>query len=421
MSCATGLRRFQTVPVVVLALSLLAACSGDSAPTGPLDALPRELTPAERDVVTAANAFGLDMFGRLVADQPDENVFFSPLSAYFALGMTANGAAGATLDEMRTTLRQGGLSEEEANLAYRGLLDLLLGLDPDVEFSIANAIWHRLGLQVEPAFAEASRATFDAAVEGVDFQSPATVSAINDWVSDQTRGRIEKIVDDPGELAHTVMFLVNAIFFKGSWQLQFDPDDTRSDSFELLDGTVGTVEMMRQPDIEILRHHADESLEIAELLYGRGAFAMTILLPPRGTTPAQFLDGVDALRWHGWVDSLEETAAIDAVEMPKFRLEWGKKLNDDLATMGMPLAFGDGADFSRMAPGGEGFFISEVKQKAFVEVNEEGTTAAAVTAVNMADSARPIFRVDRPFVFAIRERFSGTLLFLGQVVDPAAG
>ena len=421
MSFVAGFGRFRSVPAPVLALSVLTACGGDSNPTGPLDALPRELTPAEQDVVTAANAFGLDMFGRLVADQPDENVFFSPLSAYFALGMTANGAAGATLDEMRTTLRQTGLSEEEANEAYRGLLDLLLGLDPDVEFSIANAIWHRLGLQVEPAFADASRATFDARVEGVDFADPATAAAINGWVSSETRGNIEKIVDDPGELANTVMFLVNAIFFKGTWQLQFDPDHTRPDAFELLDGTIGTVDMMRNSDIEILRHHVDQDIEVAELLYGRGAFAMTIFLPPRGATPAQLLEGVDAGAWDEWIGTLEETSAIGAVVMPKFKLDWDKKLNDDLAAMGMPLAFGGGADFSRMAPGGEGFFISEVKQKAFVEVDEEGTTAAAVTSVNVVDSAPPEFRVDRPFVFAIRERFSGTLLFLGQVVDPAAG
>ncbi|MDX1577231.1 MAG: serpin family protein [Gemmatimonadota bacterium] len=403
---------------VVVALPAVLAC-GD--PTGPLDRLPRDLTPAERSVVTAANAFGLDLFERLVADQPDENVFFSPLSAYLALGMTANGAADATLAEMRGILRQGGLTEDEANEAYRGLLDLLLGLDSKVELSIANAIWHRLGLPVRPEFVDASRSTFDATVDGVDFRDPATAQAINDWVSDRTRGRIDEIVNSPDDLANTVVFLVNAIFFKGTWQLQFDPDQTRPESFELLDGSFAEVEMMRRKDIEILRHHAGETLEIAELLYGRGAFTMTILLPPRGVSPASLLEGVSPGVWDGWIGRLEETAVIDAVEMPKFRLEWEKKLNHDLSAMGMPLAFSGGADFSRIAPGGEGFFLSEVKQKAFVEVNEEGTTAAAATSVNVADSAKPSFRVDRPFVFAIRERFSGTLLFLGQVVNPAEG
>ena len=372
-------------------------------------------------MVVAANAFGLELFGRLVTEQSEENVFFSPLSAYFALGMTANGAVGETLGEMRAVLQQTGLSEEEANEAYRGLLELMLGLDPAVEFSIANAIWHREGLPVLAEFVATSAETFDATVDGVDFAAPESVDAINAWVSQKTRGRIEKIVDDPGELLDTVMFLVNAIYFKGTWQLQFDPDRTRTDQFALLDGATADVEMMRQSDIEILRHHASEAFEAAELLYGRGAFAMTILLPPEGTSPAEFLADVDATTWSAWVDALEETSSVTEVELPKFRLEWEKTLNDDLAGMGMPLAFGDGADFSRIAPAGEGFFISEVKQKAFVEVNEEGTVAAAVTGVNMADSARPTFRVDRPFVFAIRERFSGTLLFLGQVVNPAAG
>ncbi|MCG8468367.1 MAG: serpin family protein, partial [Gemmatimonadetes bacterium] len=225
---------------------------------------------------------------------------------------------------------------------------------------------------------------------------------------------------DPGDLANTVMFLVNAIFFKGSWQLPFDPDRTRAEPFERPDGSFVDVEMMRRTDIDILRHHADETLEIAELLYGRGAFSMTILLPPRGVSTAEFLEDVDASAWAVWLGRLEETVAIDAIEMPKFRLEWEKTLNDDLSAMGMPLAFTGGADLSRLAPGGEGFFISEVKQKAFVEVNEEGTTAAAVTSVNVADRAKPTFRVDRPFILAIRERFSGTLLFLGHVVDPPA-
>ena len=368
-------------------------------------------------MIAGANAFGLDMFGRLVEAQPDENVFFSPLSAYFALGMTANGAAGQTLDEMRGTLRQAGLSEEEANEAYRGLLDLLLGLDSNVEFNIANAIWHRLGLNVRPEFVDVSRESFDAVIDGLAFGQPGAADVINAWASEQTKGKIDEIVKD-GDLSNTVMFLVNAIFFKGSWQLQFDPARTRSDPFELLDGSFTDVEMMHRDRIELLRYHSSEEFEAAELLYGRGAFAMTILLPPHGVSPATFLEDVDVATWDGWVGSLEEVGTVDVVEMPKFKLEWEKLLNDDLKAMGMPSAF-DAADFSRMAEGGEGFFISAVKQKAFVEVNEEGTTAAAVTSVNVADSARPTFRVDRPFVFAIRERFSGTLLFLGQVVDPS--
>jgi len=411
-----ALRGPRLPPIIWTTATIALVGCGDA--TGLLDRLPRDLTVAEQEVVVAANAFGLDLFGRLVAEQPDENVFFSPLSAYMALSMTANGAASETLEEMRGTLRQARLSEKDANLAYRGLLDLLLGLDPNVEFSIANSIWHRRGLPVLPAFVETSRATFDATVEGLDFGDPASVDAINSWVSRETRGRIEKIVESPGELGNLVMLLANAIYFKGTWQLQFDPARTRPAPFELLDGATVQTPMMRREDIEILRHHADETFEGAELLYGRGAFAMTILLPPEGVAPAQFLAGVNARVWDGWIDSLEDTDAIPEVELPKFRLEWDKLLNEDLKAMGMPRAFTGAADFSRIVEGGGDLFVSEVRQKAFVEVNEEGTEAAAVTSVNIADSARPTFRVDRPFVFAIRERFSGTLLFLGQVVNP---
>lgn len=406
-------RRSRLAPVVICVVSV--ACSGDA--TGPADRLPRALTAAETEVVAAANEFGLDLFGRLVADQPDENVFFSPLSAYMALGMTANGADGETLAAMRATLRQTGLAEEEANDAYRGLLDLFLGLDSRVRFDIANSIWYRLGLGVRPEFVDLSRTVFDARVSGLDFSDPSAPATINAWVEERTNGRIKDLV---GKLSpQDVMLLINAIYFKGTWRHQFDPDRTRSDLFQLPDGGTADVEMMTREGVEGLRHQHRDEFEAAELLYGSGAYAMTIVLPEAGTLPADLAGGLDGPTWDAWMAGFEETDAIEQVALPKFRLEWEKRLNDDLIAMGMGVAFGD-ADFSRLAEGGEGFFISKVRQKAFVEVNEEGTEAAAATSVSIADRARPTFRADRPFLFAIRERFSGAILFMGQLVDPSA-
>lgn len=406
-------RRFRLAPVVICAVAI--ACSGDA--TGPADRLPRALTPAETEVVAAANEFGLDLFGRLVAGQPDENIFFSPLSAYMALGMTANGADGETLAAMRATLRQTGLAEEEANEAYRGLLDLFLGLDSRVRFDIANAIWYRLGLGVRPEFVDLSRTVFDAQVSELDFSDPSAPATINAWVEERTNGRIEELV---GELSpKDVMLLINAITFKGTWRHQFDPDRTRSDAFRLADGSTADVQMMIREGVEGLRHQRRDEFEAAELLYGNGAYAMTIVLPETGTLPADLAGGLDGPAWDAWMAGFEETDAMEQVALPKFRLEWEKRLNDDLIAMGMGVAFGN-ADFSRLAEGGEGFFISKVRQKTFVEVNEEGTEAAAATSVSIADRARPTFRADRPFLFAIRERFSGAILFMGQLVDPTA-
>lgn len=401
--------------LVVLAALALPGCSDDA--LGPLHELPRALTPAETEVVEAANDFGLDLFARLAADRPRGNVFFSPLSAYMALGMTANGAAGETLDAMRATLRQAGVAEDEANAAYRGLLDLFLGLDPRVRFEIANSIWYRLGLAVHPEFVDLSRSVFDARVTELDFDDPAAPGVINAWVEERTSGRIRELVQSlsPQDLA----LLINAIYFKGTWQHQFDPNRTRDASFRLPDGSHADVPTMVRDRVELLRHQRRDGFEAAELLYGRGAYVMTIVLPSEGTLPSELMAGVDAAIWDGWMEGFEDTDAIDEVRLPKFRLEWEKLLNDELTAMGMGVAFGP-ADFSRLAEGGEGFFISKVRQKTFVEVNEEGTEAAAVTSVNIADRGRPTFRADRPFLFAIRERFSGAILFLGQLVDPTA-
>lgn len=401
-------------PLTLLIGAVLGACADTN---GPLDQLPRELTVAEQEVIAAANGFGLDLFQRFVAARPEENVFFSPLSAYMALGMTANGAAGETLEAMRGTLRQTGLTEEAANAAYRGLLDLFLGLDPQVEFEIANSIWYRLGLAVRPEFRDLSNRVFDARVTELDFSDPGAPATINAWVESRTNGRIKDLVSQLS--ASDVMLLINAVYFKGTWQHQFDPRSTRDGLFQRLDGEYVEVPMMTRRDVEVLRHQSREEFEAVELLYGRGAYVMTILVPPEGVGPGNLVGRLDEATWDAWMGGFEETGEIEVVELPKFRLEWQKTLNDDLVAMGMGVAF-DAADFSRLAEGGEGFFISQVTQKAFVEVNEEGTEAAAATSVNIADRARPTFRADRPFVFAIRERFSGAILFLGQLVDPSA-
>lgn len=393
----------------------VAACS-DAA--GPLESLPRNLTAAETSVVSAANEFGLDLFSRLVAEAPTENVFFSPLSAYFALGMAANGADGETLAEMRATLAQVDLDEELANEAYRGLLDLFLGLDDEVQFDIANSIWHRIELPVRPEFVETSRRTFDARVEGLDFDDPAAPDEINRWVAERTNGRISELIQSLSP--QDVMLLLNAIYFKGTWQHEFDPDRTRDDSFTRADGSAADVRMMVRERVRLLRHQRSERFEGIELLYGRGAYVLTILLPPDGVLPADLVSGVDADVWADWMEGFVETDEIEQIELPRFRLEWEKSLVDELRAMGMNHAFDD-ADLSRLAEGGGGLFISDVRQKAFVEVNEEGTEAAAVTSVNVAERGVPTFRADRPFLFGIRERFSGTLLFVGQLLDPSAG
>jgi len=402
-----------------LAASLLLAACGDpsTAPDpGPLTQLPRSLTAGELQAVSAGNDFTFELLREVNARKPGENVFISPLSASMALGMTANGANGATETAMRDVL--GGQDAQQMNEAYRGLRQLLLSLDPSVKIGVANSIWYRTELPVLPSFVDVSRSYFDAEVTAANFGDPATVGRINDWAKSKTGGRIERVLDALAE--DDVMVLLNALYFKGSWRTQFDPSHTQLSPFRREDGRVVQAPLMSQQKMPIRSGDVD-GVQVAELPYGNGAFVMTVLLPPQGTGVDALLASLDAARWGELLASLGETE-ID-VALPKFRMTYEDEWNDVLARLGMAVAFcdGPGADFTRLAapPLGNALCISLVKQNTFVDVNEEGTEAAAVTTVKVGVvSLPPQVRIDRPFVFAIREHFSGAILFVGKIVDP---
>jgi serpin B len=252
----------------------------------------------------------------------------------------------------------------------------------------------------------------------LDFADPGAVPEINDWVDEATRGRIETILEEiPDEV---VMYLINAIYFKGDWTEPFDRSRTRNDSFTGLGGGSLAVRMMQNQGRYGYAWLPD--YEAVDLPYGNGAFTMTILLPPDGGDVNTFLGAFDDARWGQIVGTLARGEVV--VELPRFRMEYEKTLNDPLKVLGINRAFDDRvADFSGMMDGPPGtLYITEVKHKTFVEVNEEGTEAAAATSVGIGiTSAPPTFRVDRPFVFVIRERFSGTILFAGKIVAPETG
>ena len=400
-------------------LALLALLAGCSSPTtenpGPpplLEALPRSLSATESGLVTAGNQFGFDLLREVRRGGPDSTIFLSPMSASMALGMTLSGAAGTTLDSLRVALRLGSTPVGDINAAYHSLIALLRGLDELSQFRIANSIWAQTGFPFLQPFLDAGRTDFDAEIRNVDFTAPATLQAINDWAKDKTNGKIPTILDDIGD---EVMFLINAIYFKGTWRLAFDPKDTHPAPFHDVDGTTHAVPTMwLQPVTN--RYAFTRDAEILELLYGNGAFAMTIVLPSRDRTLADITTGLDVTRWAGWIGALQDQKV--GLTLPKFRIEYKRDLKDDLSALGMRIAFDPGrADFSGMANiAPERLFITRVTQKTFVDVDEEGTEAAAVTSVGIAPtSLPPMVTVDRPFLLAIRERFSGTILFLGQI------
>jgi serine protease inhibitor len=385
----------------------------------PLDRLPRALTVQEQSLIRASNSFAFDILRETIADQPSANVFLSPLSASLALGMTMNGARGETQDGMRHALGFGDADMDQVNAAYRSLIDLLLGLDSRVDMRIANAIWANRGFPVHEAFYDLTRHFFDAEAASLDFGDPASAAVMNAWIEKKTAGRISDIIPDPIPPL-VVMYLANAIYFKGDWQHQFDRNSTRATSFTLADGTQKSVMMMNRTGRALHHYDGTTGVQVIELPYSRGAFAMTLVLPPRDMDIDAFIGTLDESRWAGWVDGLEEMQVH--VGLPRFRLEYDTKMNEPLVTLGMNLAFGRGpqpADFTGMSPLGRELVISNVFHKTFIDVNEEGTEAAAATVVEMSrTSGPPSVMLDRPFILAIRERLSGTIMFFGKIWDP---
>jgi serpin B len=335
-----------------------------------------------------------------------------------ALGMTMNGAAGQTLDEMRSSLAFGSRTSAEINQSYRSLIDLLRGLDSKVDFRIANSIWYRDGFPFESAFLTESQQFFDAKVAGLDFNAPSAPTTINSWVNQSTNGKIDAIVDGPIG-SDIVMYLINAIYFNGAWTKKFDKAQTRSEPFNTVSGTTAPIMMMRRTGEIRVAQTADA--QVIDLAYGGDAYSMTILLPKTGKAIRDVVAGLTADSWQAAVANTSTTSV--ELQMPKFTMKWAAKLNDPLQALGMRQAFvPGGADFTRMSQSrGRDLYISAVKQKSFVDVHEEGTEAAAVTSVEIGVTSLPAaIRVDRPFVFAIRERLSGTILFLGKIVRPPA-
>jgi serine protease inhibitor len=403
----------------VATIALVTACSGSTEPDpgnpGPaLDALPRALTAGEQKVIGAANDFSFALFRRLSAAQPDSNVFTSPLSASMALGMAMNGAAGTTYDEMRTTLGFGAsATESEIGESYKSLITLLRGLDPEVDFRIANSIWYRTGFPIDPAFVDRGRNWFDARATALDFASPNAVPTINDWVSTSTVGKIPTILDRIE--SDQVMFLINAIYFKGNWRTRFDPSRTVTAPFHAAGGDQPAKLMRREGTMRWLQ---TPDFEAVDLPYGNAAYSMTVVLPAAGKSVDDVATTLQASSWTEWMGQFRDTDV--ELQLPRFKLEWERKLIPDLEALGMRAAFVDGqADFSRMSTLPAQLFISLVKQKTYVDVNEEGTEAAAVTNVGISLTSMPVrrqFVVDRPFVFVLRERLSGTILFMGKII-----
>jgi serpin B len=412
------MRTRRPTALVLAVLSTLALSGCEEGITAPeqITELPRALSTGEKALIQAGNRFAVDLLGKVHAAAPDSTIFLSPLSASMALGMTMNGAGGATLDQMRATLGFGALPLADINASYHDLIALLRSLDTRVDVRVANALFHRTGFTMEAPFLNVARTSFDAQIQALDFADAGAATTMNGWVRTATGGRIEKIVDTPIDPL-TVAFLMNAIYFKGDWTQQFDPKNTQQASWQ---GTGAGEKLVRLMHLdEKLPYREGSGWVAADIPYGGEAWSMTVAVPAAG----RGLDAVVA----NLASILDPSAPWSKQDvdlfLPKFELSWERLLNEDLKALGMVDAFDPGkADFTAMyrAARDVQLHVKKVKQKTFLAVDEKGTEAAAVTSVEVGVTSMPVKRVvraDRPFLLAIRERLSGTVLFAGLIVQ----
>jgi serine protease inhibitor len=376
--------------------------------------------PGDQEKLASANTgFAFDLLKQITAEQPGTNVFISPFSVSTVLQMVGNGAVGETRAEMQRVLKTAGLSAETLNAACKDL-NQSLNSQTNVILNLANAIWYKKEFHLKPGFVSENKQFFQADLAGVDFTKPESAQTINDWADKSTRGKIKEVVQFPFPPL-TRVILANAIYFKGTWDRPFDKRGTTDHAFNILPGgTPKQIPMMWQRGH--FNYQQGDSFQAVRLPYAGKRLQMYLFLPATNSSPAKLLADLNADTWRDkFLPKFQDMQGVLA--LPRFKLDYDVTLNDPLKALGMRQAFAGNADFLAMAD--EPLFVSEVKQKSFVEVNEEGTEAAAVTTVTMSLSAMPTPRkafemiVDRPFLFVIADDSTKSILFMGVIYDPA--
>ncbi|GAB3894436.1 serpin family protein [Larkinella knui] len=398
--------------MATVSLLTITGCQTDSTPNPGTGGL--KSTPEARLFAQKTNDFSFDFLKRVNEQQKkDENIFISPLSLHVALGMLLNGAGGQTADEMKKAMHLDGVSLADANQTYEFLMQGLPTADPKVTTKLANSLWYRNGFSVEPSYLDVTKKTFNAQVSGEDFSKPTPViNKINQWASDNTNAKIKKVIEEIKP--EQVLFLLNALYFKGDWKYQFETKNTTDLPFTLVSGSQKPVKMMTMT--ANLRHAFRPAYGAFELPYGDGTYSMTVLVPTANSSADAVINTLNASEWADLQQAMQESKV--AVGLPKFTMEYEANLNDVLGKMGMPTAFSDAADFAGISRNG-GLKVSFVKQNTFVAVDEKGTEAAAVTSIGVElTSAGPSLFCDRPFVVLITEKGTGSVLFMGKIVNP---
>jgi len=369
----------------------------------------------------AINTFTFDIF-REIHEGNEGNLFISPYSIFTALAMTYEGAKGETADEMATVL-----SVEQDNESFhnymKNLYEVLNTKNEEYNISTANALWVKDNLQLIEVYLNIIQEYYGGDITKVDYSNPTqTAEIINQWVENQTSGLIKDLITEDAIDPLTALILTNAIYFKGIWKTQFDPVNTTNRPFEISAEKTVEVSTMNLIDTEdVFNYTETDDLQILELPYSGDDISMIILLP-KDNDLSSTIDAIDSDMFSDWKDSMVGTK-VD-IYLPKFKVETSYTLREHLITMGMNIPFISSADFSGIT-GGKDLFISQVVHKAFIDVNEEGTEAAAATAVIMVfsvneGSSRIVFDCNHPFIYLIQHKQTGTILFMGSINDPLA-
>ncbi len=389
------------------------SCSGDQVP--PVASEKIVLNEKSQKLVLASNSFSFSLLNKVLDGTP-ENRMVSPLSVSSALSMTLNGAAGTTSAAIQKTLGLDGLTKDEINSIYHDLTAALLKADPNVVLNIANSIWIRKNFAVLDPFVAVNQTYFNAQVSKIDF-STAALTTINNWVSDQTNGKIPTILSTIS--ANEIMFLINAIYFNGKWKYQFETSKTTNEQFTCTDKKVVSAPMMKIENS--FAYSVQPGFKALKMPYGAEKFQMIFLLPDVGNTPDQLAATLSPDKWSTLKTALQSKSKIP-VWIPKFKFSWDKTLNDLLTALGMGIAFApDKADFSAINTDFN-LYITKVIHKTYIDVSESGTEAAAVTSVGVGMTSMPLdppsLYLVRPFLFFITEEDTGAILFAGKVENP---
>lgn len=368
------------------------------------------LSDAQRQLVSQNNQFALKLFGQ-VSDMGSKVV--SPMSVTYLMAMLANGADGATKQEILKTIGVEDMPMEEMNAFYHYLMELFQKEDPSTTLNVANYIAVNKNYKLKTPFVATMQDSYQAGVESLDFQKNSTLDHINGWCKKQTNGMIPSIIKEMD--ASAVSYIMNAIYFNGTWKDKFDKNDTKLERFQGYTRDVKRAQMMHRSDE--YNYFSNDTYSAVEMPYGNGAFSMTVLLPNADKSIDEMLkqltvDGLQEMR-----NQKMENCVVD-LKLPRFTTALSLPLNDVISKLGAPTMFTSSADFSQLADGN--LTISKMLQKAKIEVSEEGTKAAAVTMGMVAMTAlapqpRHVeFYANRPFMYMITERSTGAILFMGQ-------